>query len=59
MTPEKKPRPLCLVCGKPISAANCGFPKRDAAPPVPPLVIDVETLQRELEIKLRERGVID
>jgi hypothetical protein len=52
-----KPRPICLVCGKPIGIKGCGFPKRESSAPKP-LEIKVENLEHELEAKLRERGVI-
>lgn len=50
-----KPRPLCLVCGKPISAANCGFPKKPRAE-----IKLTEEADRilALEQRLREKGWI-
>jgi len=58
-TQQEKPRPLCLVCGKSISTKNCGFEKRERETLTSPLVINVEDLQHELEVALRERGVIE
>jgi len=51
----KKPRPLCLVCGKPISTENCGVEKKAKSIE---LKIDEAELETALAKRLKDKGII-
>jgi hypothetical protein len=49
----RKPRPICKICGKEISSANCGFPKQKKS-----VVVISESAEELLEKRCRQKGMI-